>query len=162
MRRSNPNEVQVYLSCQSGSAHLQNVRYGEVKEQMEAMTEGMKVAGWQVDEIVDAMENSKDFYCEHSGTAKLETWHKENVVLVGDAAYCSSGNSGQGTASSIIGAYILAGEIGQHCEGEDGKDGLGKALKAYEDKFQPFTTQIQAGLLDHNHWKIMSTSLVSV
>lgn len=158
MRRSNPDEVQVYLGCNPASARLQNVRHGDVKEQMEAMTEGIKGAGWQVDEILEAMKDSMDFYCEHLGIVKLETWYKGNVVLVGDAAYCSSGNSGQGTTSSIIGAYILAGEIGKHCGGELGKDGLGKALEAYEDKFQPFMTQVQAGLLDDNHWKIMTTS----
>jgi hypothetical protein len=122
------------------------------------VAEGMKGAGWQVDEILEAMKTSEDFYCEHLGIVKLDSWYKGNIVLVGDAAYCSSGNSGQGTTSSIIGAYILAGEIGKHCGGKDGKAGLGKTLKAYEDKFQPFMLQVQEGLLDNKNWKIMSTS----
>jgi hypothetical protein len=52
----------------------------------------------------------------------------------------------------------LAGEIGRHCGGRDGKNGLSKALKAYEDKFQPFMSQVQEGLLDDKNWRIMSTS----
>lgn len=68
----------------------------------------------------------------------------------------SSATSGHGTTSSLLGSYILAGEISKYCGGEDGKDGLDKALKAYEDKFQPFMTQVQAGLLDDNNWWIMS------
>lgn len=71
----------------------------------------------------------------------------------------SSATSGHGTTSSLLGSYILAGEISKYCGGEDGKDGLDKALKAYEDKFQPFMTQVQAGLLDDNNWWIMPTSV---
>src|SRR5262249_40402861 len=32
------------------------------------------------------------------------------VVLVGDAGYCASPMSGQGTSLALIGAYVLAGE----------------------------------------------------
>lgn len=158
MRRSNPNVVQVYLGCHSASVRLQSVRHGDIKEQKDAIAEGMKGAGWQVDEILEAMQDSRDFYCEHLGIVELDSWHEGNVVLVGDAAYCSSGNSGQGTTASIIGAYILAGEIARHCGGKEGKNGISKAIKAYEDKFQPFMIQVQEGLLDDNDWKIMSTS----
>lgn len=158
VRRSNPNEIQVYLGCNFASARLQNTRHDDVKGQMDAIAEGMKGAGWQVDEILEAMRGSKNFYCENMGIVKLEKWYDSNVVLVGDAAYGSSGMSGYGTSSSLLGAYILAGEIGKHCADENAKDGLGKALMAYEDKFQPFMTQVQAGLLDDNNWWIMSTS----
>lgn len=151
--RSNPDDVQVYLGYSSALARLQNVRHGDVKEQMNAMTEVMKGTGWQVDDILEAMKDSKDFYCEHLGIVELETWYKGNVVLIGDFA-----NSRQDTTSSIIGAYILAGEIGDHCAGEVGKDGLSKALKGYEDKFLLFMTRVHSGLLDDNNSKIMSTS----
>jgi len=60
---------------------------------------------------------------------------------------------GMGTSSAIVGAYVLAGEIGNHCgrageRGEDIKDGITTALKAYEDKFRPFMDRVQKGVGD--------------
>jgi 2-polyprenyl-6-methoxyphenol hydroxylase-like FAD-dependent oxidoreductase len=87
-------------------------------------------------------------------------------VLVGDSAYCSSANTGMGTTSAVVGAYILAGEIGNHC-GRFHKTGrveesgamdetvhqennttaeLATALQAYEQKFKPFMYQVQKGI----------------
>ena len=33
------------------------------------------------------------------------------VTLVGDAGYCPSPLSGQGTSLALVGAYVLAGEL---------------------------------------------------
>lgn len=37
------NEVQVYLTRNSASAHLRDIRHDSAKKQMNAMMEGMKV-----------------------------------------------------------------------------------------------------------------------
>jgi hypothetical protein len=90
------------------------------------------------------MKDADEFYCERLGLVKVESWSRGRVALVGDAAYCPSANTGMGTTSSIVGAYILAGEIGRHCGlgGDDTKDGLATALKAYEQKLRPFMDQV--------------------
>lgn len=98
----------------------------------------------------------EDFYCESPGLVKLERWSRGRVVLVGDAAHCPSPNTGMGTTSAVVGAYILAGEIGKHCVRGDSRDpgngnereGLAKALEAYEEKFRPFMSQVQEGVLE--------------
>jgi 2-polyprenyl-6-methoxyphenol hydroxylase-like FAD-dependent oxidoreductase len=91
------------------------------------------------------------------GVVKLESWSHGRVTLVGDAAYCPSANTGMSTTSGIVGAYILAGEVGRHCgrsdiedadAGDDTYDGLAIALKAYEQKFRPFIDQVQEGVLE--------------
>ncbi|KAI2468612.1 FAD/NAD(P)-binding domain-containing protein [Annulohypoxylon bovei var. microspora] len=147
LRRHSPDWIQVYLMCKNSSERLKNARRGDTKEERAALAEIMQGAGWEAEEIIKAMKKADDFYLEHIGLVKLDSWSRGHVALLGDAAYCPSASTGMGTTSSIVGAYVLAGEIGRHCkEGVDTKDGLAAALKAYEDKFQPFMHQVQKGV----------------
>lgn len=134
--------------CRSDSERLRNAHRGDTAEEKEAMDEIYRGAGWQTDDILKLMRNADDFYCERQGLIKLDAWSRGHVTLVGDAAYCPSAN-GFGTTTAMVGAYILAGEIGTHCGrsggggGADGRgdanlDGLTAALKAYEEKLRPF------------------------
>ena len=150
-RRHNPHDIQIYLICTTGSERLNNAQKGNVKEEKEAMAEIFQGAGWQTERILQSLEDTNDFYCERLGLVKLESWSHGRVVLLGDAAYCPSATTGMGTTSSLVGAYILAGEISKHCgrpadEGHGTKDGLSTALKAYDQKFRPFMDQVQKGL----------------
>ncbi|KAE8452072.1 hypothetical protein EG329_002238 [Mollisiaceae sp. DMI_Dod_QoI] len=145
-RRQSPHELQIYLGCTTNSERLKNARRGD--EQKEALAEIMKGAGWQIEDMVKALKDVKEFYCERLGIVKLESWSKGRVVLVGDAAYCPSANTGMGTTSGVVGAYILAGEIGRYCGGDDAREKLTTALKAYETKFRPFMDQVQKGVLE--------------
>jgi 2-polyprenyl-6-methoxyphenol hydroxylase-like FAD-dependent oxidoreductase len=52
--------------------------------------------------------------------------------VVGDAGYCASPLSGQGTSLAIIGAYILAGELAS------AKRDYACAFKSYEEVMKPF------------------------
>jgi 2-polyprenyl-6-methoxyphenol hydroxylase-like FAD-dependent oxidoreductase len=159
-RRHDPDKIQVYLGGTAASKQLANIRPGDVEAQKKVLKECLKGAGWRIDEVLDSLGQTDDFYCERLGLVKLDTWHRGRVALLGDAAYCSSVNTGMGTTSAVVGAYILAGEIGRHCRGrdEDG-DGLELALKAYEDKFMPFTTQLQSAVsTEESMWeKVFST-----
>jgi hypothetical protein len=71
-----------------------------------------------------------------------------------------------GTTSAVVGAYILAGEIGRHCggsntedtdRGDDTKERLTAALKAYEQKLRPFMDQVQKGVLEDSGWSGISS-----
>ncbi|KAK2763113.1 hypothetical protein FQN54_009748 [Arachnomyces sp. PD_36] len=168
-RRHSPDRIQVYLSCATESEKLKNIRRGDVKKEKTAFTDMFQGAGWQTAEILEAMKDADDFYCERVGLVQLDSWTKGRVTLVGDAGYCPSVNTGMGTTSGFVGAYILAGEIGRYCgraTGEDSngsdniKDSLAAALKAYEEKFQPFMSQVQEGVSDGTGFdKMMTTKL---
>jgi 2-polyprenyl-6-methoxyphenol hydroxylase-like FAD-dependent oxidoreductase len=165
-RRSNAKELQIYIGGTTSSERLKNARKGDVKEEKAALTEFFKGAGWETEEIVKAVQDADDFYCERLGLVKLKSWSKGRLVLVGDSAYCSSANSGMGTTSAVVGAYVLAGEIGKHCgrfhkadriedsgtkddtvdQGNDATGELVTALQAYEQKFKPFMYQVQKGM----------------
>jgi 2-polyprenyl-6-methoxyphenol hydroxylase-like FAD-dependent oxidoreductase len=56
---------------------------------------------------------------------------------VGDAAYCCSPLSGQGTSVALLGAYILAGEL--KLAGDD----HGQGYTNYFQLFQPYTERTQ-------------------
>jgi 2-polyprenyl-6-methoxyphenol hydroxylase-like FAD-dependent oxidoreductase len=42
---------------------------------------------------------------------RVDDWSRGRVVLLGDAGYCGSPLTGQGTSLALVGAYVLAGEL---------------------------------------------------
>ncbi|MEO3408485.1 FAD-dependent monooxygenase [Mucilaginibacter sp. CAU 1740] len=67
---------------------------------------------------------------------KAARWFKGKTVLLGDAAHAPTPFTGMGTALSLIGAYILAGEISQN-------NNVQTAFEAYERVFKPFAEETQ-------------------
>jgi 2-polyprenyl-6-methoxyphenol hydroxylase-like FAD-dependent oxidoreductase len=61
----------------------------------------------------------------------MDSWSKGRVALVGDAAYCASTASGQGTSLALVGAYVLAGELA-------GAAGHRAGFAAYEAAMREF------------------------
>ena len=53
-----------------------------------------------------------DFYFDAFAQVHMPTWSSGRVGLVGDAGYCASPLSGMGTSLALVGAYLLAGELG--------------------------------------------------
>ncbi|KAI0888701.1 FAD/NAD(P)-binding domain-containing protein [Annulohypoxylon maeteangense] len=165
LRRHSPDQMQVYLMCKNDSKRLKNSRRGDTREERAALTDIFRGAGWVTEQVLVDMDRSDDFYLEHMGLVKLDAWSSGSVTLLGDAAYCPSANTGMGTSSAIVGAYVLAGEIGRHCkEGVDVKEGLAVALKAYEQTFRPFVDQVQKGLSeDSGAWaNLMPTTAFGI
>lgn len=157
-RRSSPHEIQAYLMCTTDSERFHNARRAGGMEEKKAVAEIFRGAGWQAEEILNSMMNSEDFYCEKIGLVKRSAWYQGHVALVGDAAYCPSSMTGMGTTSAVVGAYVLAGEIGKHCGSEYNEGTLEMALKAYENKFRPFMDQVQEGVSEGGLiWKLWPT-----
>ncbi|WP_240324678.1 FAD-dependent monooxygenase [Trinickia diaoshuihuensis] len=95
--------------------------------------------GALADRILSEIENVQDFYFGPMSQVKARSWSKGRFALVGDAAYCPTPFTGQGTALSLVGAYVLAGEIARH-------DSLAAAFNAYEKMVRPYIEAIQAQL----------------
>ncbi|GAD98709.1 hypothetical protein NECHADRAFT_86442 [Paecilomyces variotii No. 5] len=158
-RRHRPDRMQVYLGCKTDSDRLKNARRSDVQEEIDAFVEIFRGAGWQTEDILKALqEDTDDFYCERLGVVKMTPWYQNRVVLVGDAGYCPTANTGMGTSSAIVGAYVLAGEIsrmqkGPKIEDHYSKDELLMALKRYDEKFRPFMDTVQEGIAEgHDSW----------
>jgi 2-polyprenyl-6-methoxyphenol hydroxylase-like FAD-dependent oxidoreductase len=90
-----------------------------------------------VPNLVAAMREADDLFFDVVSQIHMPTWSKGRVALVGDAAYATSFLSGQGSSVSLVGAYVLAGELSSHAN-------HGDAFAAYEQKVRPFVEQNQA------------------
>ncbi|WP_190821748.1 FAD-dependent monooxygenase [Saccharopolyspora pogona] len=67
--------------------------------------------GWIAPRLLDAARRAPDFYFDSIAQIHLDDWTRGRVVLVGDAGYCPSPLSGQGSSLALVGAYVLAGEL---------------------------------------------------
>ena len=83
------------------------------------------------------MQETDNFYSDQISQVKLPRWHKGCCAVVGDTAYCPSLLAGQGTALAILGAYILAGELGTNLSDP------ACAFQEYEKKFRTYVEQAQ-------------------
>lgn len=83
------------------------------------------------------MNDSDDFYFDSIAQIKMDSWTKGRVALLGDAGYCASPLSGQGTNLAIVGAYILAGEL-RSAEGD-----YSVAFKRYNELMRPLVDASQ-------------------
>lgn len=112
----------------------------DVKAQKEHMRELFSDAGWESLRVLEGMDAADDFYMQESAQVKMPQWQwsQGRVTLVGDAGYCPSPISGMGTTLAIVGAYILAGEIGA-CKGD-----FQMGLEGYGKKMKPFVLEAQA------------------
>lgn len=93
--------------------------------------------GWENDRILDSMDGAEDFYFDSVTQIRMDTWSTGRVTLLGDAGYCPSPMSGQGTSLALVGAYVLARELARH-------DGAAAALAAYEARMRPYVDANQA------------------
>ncbi len=75
-------------------------------------------------------------YFDALGQIRAPSWSKGRVVLLGDAAFCPSPVGGGGSSLALIGAYVLAGELGR---GDDPH----AALHRYEQFMRPHVASAQ-------------------
>jgi 2-polyprenyl-6-methoxyphenol hydroxylase-like FAD-dependent oxidoreductase len=94
--------------------------------------------GWRIPELLDTMEDARDFYLAPIAQVKMDHWTRRRTALVGDAAYCPSPFTGQGTSLAIVGAYVLAWELARAPHDQ------ASAFAAYENRMRPFVEVNQA------------------
>jgi 2-polyprenyl-6-methoxyphenol hydroxylase-like FAD-dependent oxidoreductase len=92
--------------------------------------------GWAAARVLDALDDSDDMYFEAIGQVKAKHWSRGRVALTGDAAWCASPVSGMGTSLSLVGAYVLAGELAAHVDHRDAFAGYERVMRPYVDQAQ--------------------------
>ena len=159
-RRHSLDRVQVYLVGLADSQRVMAARQGGLEQEKAILSELFRSAGWRSEELVAELQESPDFYCEHMGVVRLSHWTKGRVALLGDAAYCPTATTGMGTTSSLVGAYVLAGEIQDHITRlGTSKEALPEALSSYEERFRPFMDAVQDGIeKDKTYWHKIPSS----
>ncbi|HEY2748883.1 MAG TPA: FAD-dependent monooxygenase [Polyangia bacterium] len=83
----------------------------DVARQKALLAEAYAGVGWETPRLLAELPGADDFYFDSMTQIDLPRWSAGRVVLVGDAAYCPSPSSGQGTSLALVGAHVLAAEL---------------------------------------------------
>ncbi|KAJ5985582.1 hypothetical protein N7522_012778 [Penicillium canescens] len=138
MRRSHSaTESNVCFFLRSASDELRSIPRASIEQQKEFWTQKFRGAGWQTDRFLEGMKTTENWFCLDLVQIRTDTWHSGRVVLLGDAAHCPSPLTGMGTTSSLVGAYVLAGEIARN------SDDLSQAFRTYDEKLRPLVNEVQ-------------------
>ena len=101
------------------------VDHRDVTEQKRLLRDVYRGDRWEVPRLLDEMDASDDFYFDSISQVVMPAWSQSRVALVGDAGYSPGPAVGGGTSLAMVGAYVLAREIGRATDLEGG-------LRAYE------------------------------
>jgi len=117
-------------------------------QQQHVLTDVYRGIGGEIPRLLEMMPGASDFYFDAAAQISMAHWSQGRVVLVGDAGYCASPMSGQGTSLALIGAYVLAGELAA------ASGAYQTAFYQYEREMRPFVALNQAlGLKSANLMK---------
>jgi 2-polyprenyl-6-methoxyphenol hydroxylase-like FAD-dependent oxidoreductase len=142
---TNPNMCRANIVRQLASSDKEtNARYRNAltagpEEYKRILGKDYVDAGWISDPVLRALAEATDFYASETLQVQLPTLSVGRVAFVGDAGYCPSPLTGMGTSLAIIGAYVLAGELGKVTS----QAGVVAALSAYNDVVLPYSRKVQ-------------------
>jgi 2-polyprenyl-6-methoxyphenol hydroxylase-like FAD-dependent oxidoreductase len=111
--------------------------YRDRGQQQELLAAAFAGSGWEVPRLLAAMPDAPDFYFDSVSQVRMTSWSAGRVTLVGDAGYCPSPLSGQGSSLALVGAYVLASEL-RAADG-DHRD----AFARYQQRMQDFAERNQ-------------------
>jgi 2-polyprenyl-6-methoxyphenol hydroxylase-like FAD-dependent oxidoreductase len=113
----------------------------DLDEQRALLAHRFAGAGWHCDALLSAAADADDFYFDTFAQVQMPSFSLGRVTLVGDAGYCASPLSGMGTSLALVGAYLLARELGP----ADGLDiaRIRSALQRYETAMRPYIDRCQ-------------------
>jgi 2-polyprenyl-6-methoxyphenol hydroxylase-like FAD-dependent oxidoreductase len=124
--------------CYSFPCAPEEEHRGDVAAQKTLLAERAGELGWEVPRLLEAMWPADDFWLGPIAQVRMPGWTRGRVALVGDAGYSPSPASGQGTSLAMVGAFVLAQELGRYPN-----DPLA-AFARYEGRMRPFVTTNQA------------------
>jgi 2-polyprenyl-6-methoxyphenol hydroxylase-like FAD-dependent oxidoreductase len=107
-------------------------------QQQQVLTNVYKDIGLEVPTLLEMMPDAADYYFDVAAQIHMPHWSQGRDVLAGDAGYCASPMSGQGTSLALIGAYVLAGELAA------ASGAYQTAFARYEREMRPFVMLNQA------------------
>ncbi|MCR6483815.1 FAD-dependent monooxygenase [Amycolatopsis sp. OK19-0408] len=107
----------------------------DVESQKDLVAGQFAGLGWEIPALLDALREADDFYFDPVCQIVMDRLSTGRVTLLGDAGYCPSPASGQGTSLALAGAYVLAGELATD---------FAAALPRYEAEMRPYIEKNQA------------------
>ena len=116
-------------------------------EQQQLLKNAYDGIGWEVPRLLELMPSAPDLYFDAAAQIRMAQWSQGRVALAGDAGYCASPMSGQGTSLALIGAYVLAGE-------------LAAASGVYQAAFQQYERQMRPFVALNQELAVRSAKLM--
>ncbi|MBT0565404.1 FAD-dependent monooxygenase [Williamsia sp. CHRR-6] len=93
---------------------------------------GPQPLGETLTDAIAAMEKAgDDVLFDSVEQVKMDRWHNNRVVLVGDAAWCVTLYAGMGVSAGITGAVLLGDALERH------PDNMDRALEVWEQTMRP-------------------------
>lgn len=132
MSARNNAESRVYMGFESTEPPAWDHR--DVPAQRRLLADRFAGAGWVWPRALEHMWGAADFHFDSMSQIRMDSWSRGRVVLLGDAGYCGSPLSGQGTSMALVAAYVLAGEL--RAAGGDHQ----VAFARYEEELREYVT----------------------
>ncbi|KAI5918189.1 monooxygenase [Camillea tinctor] len=152
--RDKPPRTQVYLAHYMPPASSTPAK-GDIAQRARTRSPEDQKRAWArafadlagSDDVVAQLEDAGDFYAHEIGQVKCARVAEGRVALLGDAGYCPAPVTGMGTTNSLVGAYVLAGELASmKRKGQGDGEGEGDvvaALEAYDRVVRPYVDEAQ-------------------
>ncbi|MBO8203010.1 FAD-dependent monooxygenase [Streptomyces smyrnaeus] len=132
----NNSELRVYVGLNGLDHSDPALRDPQVQKQL--IAERYAHMGWEIPRLLTYMWEAPDFHFDAGAQIHMDSWSTGRVVLLGDAGYCGSPASGQGSSMAMVAAHVLAGQL----KAADGDHR--RAFAAYERELRPWVTANQA------------------
>ena len=110
---------------------------GDPRRQQEILAGAFTGVNWRVPALLSVMRDAPDFYFDAICQVHVERWWRGRVALAGDAGYCGSPLTGLGTSTSLVGAYVLAGELASTPNDHEA------AFARYQDEMRAYVADCQ-------------------
>jgi 2-polyprenyl-6-methoxyphenol hydroxylase-like FAD-dependent oxidoreductase len=120
-----------------GSGEPLDYDYRNTVAQKRLVADRMAGMGWEFPRMIDHMMGAANFHFDSMSQIRMDSWSRGRIVLVGDAGYCVSPMTGQGTTVAMVGAYVLAGELVAN------RGNLLEGITRYERELHDYTDRNQ-------------------
>ncbi|MGW0950189.1 FAD-dependent monooxygenase [Streptomyces sp. NPDC002623] len=119
-----------------------DAEFSETPAQRVRAAFGPEPTGRLLGEVLDALDTTDDLLFDSVEQARMDTWHRGRVVLVGDSAWCVSLYAGMGVSMGITGADLLGTMLDRN------PTDVRHALSAWEQTLRPHVDVFQQNGLD--------------
>ncbi|QNJ90240.1 FAD-dependent monooxygenase [Mycolicibacterium fluoranthenivorans] len=113
----------------------------DTEAQIDLLRSHFAEARWHCPQLLAAAAEADDFHFDAFLQVHMDSFTRGRVALVGDAGYCASPLSGMGTSLALVGAYVLAGELGP--ADLFAAETLPAAMARYETVMRPYIDRCQ-------------------
>jgi 2-polyprenyl-6-methoxyphenol hydroxylase-like FAD-dependent oxidoreductase len=117
--------------------------YRDTEENKRLFAERFAGIGWEIPDLLNGLAEAPEVYFDSIAQVHLNSYSRGRVCLIGDAAWCASPRSGMGTSLAVVGAYVLAHELGSVC------GDYAAAFARYQQLLVPYVARCQKVAIDN-------------